>query len=136
RRSRTLLRLDVASGAQRPLSVSAQLTDPQGLAVRPGGAIVVADPVGLLEVWPSTGRQRRFSPPLSAASSLQLVFDAAGDVVVLESGGLGVVPFVWGGEAAPTPLLTLPVPGSIATFQGDALAREASGHLLVTGFGL
>lgn len=136
RRSDTLLRLDVASGLQTPISVGAGLTDPQGLAVRPSGAIVVADPGGLLEIAPGTGAQRRFTGPLAAGVSLQLVFDAAGDAVVLASSGLVRAPWAWAGVSTPTPLLTLPVPGSIGIFQGDALAREASGTVLVGGFGM
>jgi DNA-binding beta-propeller fold protein YncE len=136
RRSGTLLRLDVASGVQTPISVGAALTDPQGLAVRPSGAIVVADPAGLFEIAPGTGAQRRFTGALAAGVSLQVVFDAAGDPVVLTKTGLVRAPWAWAGLVATAPLLTLPVPGSIGVFQGDALAREASGALLVGGFGL
>lgn len=136
RRSDTLLRLDVASGAQTPISVGAALGEPQGLAVRPSGAIVVADPAGLFEIAPGTGAQRRLTGPLAASLSLQLVFDAAGDAVVLTANGLLRAPWAWAGPSATAPLLTLPVPGSIGVFQGDALAREASGALLVGGFGL
>lgn len=136
RRSRTLLRLDPASGAQTPLTSGAALTAPQGIAIRESGAIVLADPSGLLEIAPGTGAQRRFAPALAAGSSLQLVFDAAGDTVVMTKNGLSRVPFVWGGIATPNSLLAIPAPGSISTFQGDALVREQSGSLLVSGFGL
>src|SRR6185295_9969930 len=66
---------------------------------------------------------------------LQTVFDTAGNALVLESTGITQVPFVYGGIAAQTPLLTLPVGTTLTVFIGDSLAREASGSLLVTGFG-
>ncbi|RIL07970.1 MAG: hypothetical protein DCC71_01200 [Proteobacteria bacterium] len=135
RRSRTLFRLDVASGAQTPISTAAQLASPQGVAVRGSGAVVVADPSGLYEVAPSTGAQRRFSDALAANESLQTVFEASGDAIVLEAAGLARVPFPYGGIASKTPLLTLPVSGVLSVWIGDALAREASGSLLATGFG-
>lgn len=134
-RSRTLFRLDMATGAQTPLSLGAQLGAPQALAVRGGGAVVVGDPAGLFEVSPSTGVQRRFSDALDAGLSLQVVFDAAGDALVLESGGITRVPFVAGGIATQTPLVTLPVAGALSVWIGDSLAREASGSLLASGFG-
>jgi probable HAF family extracellular repeat protein len=135
-RSRSLFRLNMATGVQTPLSSGAQLTAPQGVAVRSSGAVVVADPAGLFEVAPSSGVQRRFSAALDTNLSLQTVFDASGNVLVLESTGITQVPFVYGGIAAQTPLLTLPAGGtSLTVFIGDSLAREAAGTLLVTGFG-
>ena len=134
-RSARLFRLDMATGVQTPLSTAAQLTSPQALAVRGSGAVVVGDPAGLFEVSTSMGAQRRFSGALSPNLSLQTVFDAAGDALVLESTGITKVPFVYGGIAAQTPLMTLPVAGALEVFLGDSLAREASGNLLVTGFG-
>jgi len=134
-RSRTLFRLDMASGTQTVLSQGAGLSSPQGAAIRSSGALVIADPAGLFEVAPSTGAQRRFSDALTTDLSLQAVFDAAGDVLVLESTGITRVPFVYGGIAAQTPLVTLPAGGALSVFIGDSLARESSGNLLVTGFG-
>jgi probable HAF family extracellular repeat protein len=137
RRSRTLFRLNLATGAQTLLSAAAQLGDPQGVEVSPGGHVVVADPAGLLEVAPSTGAQRRFSDALDTNLALQLDFEGGGAAaLVLESGGITQVPFVFGGIAPQTPLLTLPVPGVLSIFVGDSIAREASGALLVTGFGV
>ncbi len=136
RRSRSLFRLNPASGAQTAISTGAQLGDPQGLAIRASGAVVVADPVGLLEIGPAIGSQRRFSSPLVDGVSLQLVFDGAGNAVVLEQSRLSTTQFRYGELSTPVALLSLPVSGSIGVFQGDALAREASGSLLVCGFGL
>jgi streptogramin lyase len=135
RRSRSLFRLDPATGTQTVISAGAQLVAPQGVAVRPSGAVVVADPAGLLQIAPSTGQQRLFSAPLQSGSSLQLVFDAGGDVVVMEKDSLTRVPFVYAGTAGTSPLVTLPVAGTLGLFQGDALARESSGSLIVGGFG-
>jgi hypothetical protein len=134
-RSRTLFRLNMATGVQTVLSVGAQLGSPQGVTVRSSGAVVVADPAGLFEVAPSTGVQRRFSSALDTNLSLQTVFDAGGNALVLESTGITQIPFVYRGIAAQTPLLTLPVAGTLNVFIGDSLARESSGSLLVTGFG-
>jgi probable HAF family extracellular repeat protein len=135
RRSKRLFRLDPATGVQTALSNGAYFGSPQGIEQRGGGAVVVADPAGLLEVAPSTGQQRRFSDALEPNFALQLAFDAAGDALVLETDGITRVPYVYGGIAPGVPLLTLPVAGAISFFVGDSLAREASGHLLVTGFG-
>jgi probable HAF family extracellular repeat protein len=135
RRSRSLFRLDPATGTQTVISAGAELVAPQGVAVRPSGAVVVADPAGLLQIAPSTGQQRLFSAPLQSNLSLQLVFDAAGDVVVMEKGALSRIPFVYAGVAGSSPLVTLPVAGTLGLFQGDALARESSGSLVVGGFG-
>jgi probable HAF family extracellular repeat protein len=138
RRSDRLFRLSLPGGAQTAISTGAQLGEPQGVALRGNGAIVVSDPAGLVEIGPHVGTQRRFSGPLQSSLSLQHVFDAAGDAVVLEQGRLTTVPFRYGhGEiGTPVTLLQLPVPGSLSVFQGDALAREASGSLLAGGFGL
>lgn len=135
RRSRRLFRLNPATGAQTTLTHGAYFGSPQGVETRAGGAVVVADPVGLLQVAPSTGQQRRFSDALVPNFALQVAFDAAGDALVLEADGITRVPYVLGGIAPGFPLLTLPVLDSIHFFVGDALAREASGNLLVTGFG-
>lgn len=135
RRSRRLFRLDLATGVQTAISTGAHFGSPQGIETRAGGAVVVADPVGLLQVAPSTGRQRRFSDALLPNFALQVAFDAAGDALVLESDGITRVPYVLGGIAPGTALLTLPVAGAISLFVGDALARETTGDLLVTGFG-
>jgi probable HAF family extracellular repeat protein len=134
-RSRSLFRLNMATGVQTPLSTGAQLGAPQGVAVRSTGAVVVADPAGLFEVAPSSGVQRRFSGALDTNLSLQAVFDASGNALVLESTGITRVPFVYGGIAAQTPILTLPVGSTLTVFIGDSLARESAGTLLVTGFG-
>jgi hypothetical protein len=134
-RSRTLFRLDMPTGVQTPLSVGANLGAPMGVAVRASGEVVVADPTGLFEVAPSTGRQRRFTSALDTQLSLQTVFDASGAALVLESTGITQVPWVTGGIAAQTPLVTLPDAAGLSVWIGDSLAREASGSLLATGFG-
>ena len=135
RDGRRLFRLDTGSGVQTLISAGAQFSAPQGIAVRNSGQIVVADPAGLFEVNSQTGAQRRFSTPLTGFGSLQVVFDAAGDAVVLEAGGLTRVAWTWAGLGSETSLLTLPLGITLTFFQGDSLAREASGDLLVTGFG-
>ena len=135
RRSKRLFRLNPTTGAQTAISNGAYFGSPQGIETRAGGQVVVADPVGLLQVSPSTGQQRRFSDALLPNFALQVAFDAAGDALVLEADGITRVPYVHGGIAPGVPLLTLPVAGAINIFIGDALAREASGNLLVTGFG-
>jgi probable HAF family extracellular repeat protein len=136
RDGRRLFKVDRATGAQTLLSSGAQFSAPQGLAVRSTGEIVVADPAGLFEVNPQTGAQRRFSTALTGFGSLQLVFDAAGDAVVLESTGLRRVAWKPAGLGAETTLLALPVGTTLTFFQGDSLARESGGNLLVTGFGV
>jgi uncharacterized membrane protein len=135
RDGKRLFRVDRTTGAQTLISTGAQLTAPQGVAVRTTGEIVVADPAGLFQVNPQTGAQRRISTPLTGFGSLQLVFDAAGDAVVLEAGGLTRVAWSITGLGAETTLLALPVGITMSFFQGDSLARESSGNLLVTGFG-
>jgi len=134
-RSRAVFRLNMATGVQTLLASGAQLASPQGSALHASGALVVADPNGLFELSPTTGTQRRFSGPLATNLSLQTVLDGAGNALVLESTGIAQVPFVYGGIAAKTPLMTLPVGTTLTVFIGDSLAREASGSLLVTGFG-
>ncbi|MGH0035184.1 MAG: hypothetical protein ACQGVK_09170 [Myxococcota bacterium] len=133
-----LFSIDPATGAQTILSEGAQLTGPEGVALRPGGAVVVADPSGLYEIDVESATQRRFSDPLEAFESLQVSFDAAGDAVVLELGALTQVGWTLGGIGASSTLVPLPTvspPAHILTWVGDSLVREASGDLLVTGLG-
>jgi probable HAF family extracellular repeat protein len=138
REGRRLFALDPSSGAQTLLSEGAQLSSPQGVAVRASGEIVVADPAGLFEVSSISGAQRRFSGPLQASDSLQVVFDASGDPIVLESDGIGQGTWVYGGIGAGSVLLPVPTledPPDLANLAGESLAREPGGDLLVTGMG-
>jgi len=129
-----LFRVDPATGVQTTITRDALLGAPEGVGLRGDGALVVADPSGLVAVRPADGAQRRLGPELAAFESLQLVFDDAGDVQLLHGGGLSTVAWTWAGAGMETPLF--PVPGGdLALLLGDALARESDGRLLVGGFG-
>ncbi|MDJ0867963.1 MAG: hypothetical protein QNK03_17795 [Myxococcota bacterium] len=130
-----LFRVDPATGAQTLLAAGGLLGAPQGVAVRATGEVVVADPGGLVHVVPDVGTQRRLSGPLEAFESVQVVFDANGDAVALVSSGLDTIGWVEAGQGARAPLLALPFGVTLLFYQGDSLAREASGDLLVSGFG-
>ena len=133
RHSRAVFFVNVNTGAQALISQAAQLTDPQGVAMR-GSELVVADPAGLFALAPS-GAQRRASPALVPKESLQLAFDAIGDPYVLESTQISKVAWSTTGIGAKTSWLTLPVPPSLLSWDGDALALEATGNLLTSATG-
>jgi MYXO-CTERM domain-containing protein len=137
RASRAVFRVDVATGAQTPISQAARLQAPQGIAQR-GGELVVADPAGLVTVAGS-GVQRLASPPLAANESLQVVFDAALHAYVLETGGISKVVWNPSGVGAKTTWLAVPTPEPVpqlSLFHGDALAIEQSGAFLTSGISL
>jgi hypothetical protein len=135
RASRTLFRLDPATGAQTRLSQGAALLSPQGMALRANGELVVADASGLYQVIHVTGAQRRFGDVVEAEESTQVVIDANGDAVVLEADGLTRVAWSPTGTGTRTPLLVMPFDALLGLFRGDSLARESNGKLLVTAFG-
>jgi len=133
RKSRAVFFVNLSTGAQTLISQAAQLSDPQGVAMR-GSELVVADPNGLFALAPS-GAQRRASPALVPKESLQLAFDAIGDPYVLESTQISKVVWSGSGIGAKTSWLTLPVPPALLAWEGDTLALEASGNLLTTAAG-
>ena len=133
RKSRTVFFVNIGTGAQTLISQAAQLSDPQGAAMR-GAELIVADPNGLFALAPS-GAQRRASPALVPKESLQLAFDAIGDPYVLESTQISKVAWSASGIGTKTSWLTLPVFPALGAWEGDTLALEASGHLLTTAVG-
>ncbi len=137
RASRAVFRVDTVSGTQTLVSQGARLTAPQGIAARVG-ELVVADPAGLVAVS-GTGVQRLASPPLAAGESLQVVLDPALDAYVLEASAVSKVlwnPFGLGAKSAFLPIPTPePIP-TLSNWNGDALAIEANGNLLVAGLSL
>jgi probable HAF family extracellular repeat protein len=137
RTSGAVFRVDTVSGAQTLVSQGARLTAPQGIAARVG-ELVVADPAGLVAVA-GTGVQRLASPPLASGESLQVALDAALDAYVLEASAVSKVlwnPFGIGSKSAFLPIPTPePIP-FLSNWNGDALALEANGNLLVTGLSL
>lgn len=139
RRAGRLFAIDPATGNQVVLSEGAELSSPQGVAVRSEGQIVVADLNGLVEVDAQTGAQRVFSDPIFAFESMQLVFDDDGDPVVLERFEIAERQWVYGGIGSGSTLLAVPTPETpfpnLLAFAGDTLAREAGGDYLTTGIG-
>jgi hypothetical protein len=133
RKSRAVFFVDLSTGEQTLISQAAQLSDPQGVAMR-GAELVVADPNGLFALAPS-GAQRRASPALVPKESLQLAFDALGDPYVLESTQISKVAWSTTGVGAKSSWLTLPVFPALLAWEGDALALESSGNLLTTAAG-
>jgi hypothetical protein len=131
--SRALFFVDTTTGAQRIISEKALMQEPQGLAQR-GGEILVADPAGLVVVLP-TAAQRVASAPLDSGDSLQVVLDAAGTPTILEATKLSKVTGSQSGMGTKTTWLALPVFPLLTAWQGDAIAREASGNFVATGFG-
>ncbi len=129
--SGTFFRLDTGTGTQTVLSQSASLTAPQGLAQRATGEWLVADPSGLYDVVPVVGTQQSLAGPLTAGDSLQLVVDAAGDVLVLEKEEISGID----GTGTKTTRVAMPVDAILAVFRGDSLVQESDGRLLVTAFG-
>jgi probable HAF family extracellular repeat protein len=128
--------IDPDTGLQTLLGAGVRLTSPQGLAFRASGELVVADPAGLVELDPIHGSQRLASGPLDAFDSLQVVFAAGGDAIVIERDRLSSVDWMFAGIGPKTTLVSIPSPdGNLGAFVGFSLAREASGHLLVTGLG-
>ena len=137
RKSRTVFAVDTTTGAQTLISQAAFLQAPQGIAQR-DAELVVADPIGLVSIAPS-GRQRLASDPLDANESLQLVFDGAGDALVLEATEISKVTWSAGGPGTKSTFMAMPTPEPIPViglWHGDALALESSGDLLVTGLSL
>jgi uncharacterized membrane protein len=132
-----VFRIDPDTGAQALLAAGIHLSSPQGLAFRATGELAAADPAGLVEIDPIYGTQRRASGPLDAFESLQVVFDGAGDAVVIERDRLSHVGWKLALPRAKTTLLPIPsTDANLGAFAGFSLAREASGSLLVTGLGL
>jgi probable HAF family extracellular repeat protein len=133
RKSRSVFFVNVATGAQTLISQAAQLSTPQGVALR-GTELVVADPAGLFAISP-WGTQRQASPALVPKESLQLAFDAAGDPYVLESTQISKVAWSTTGIGVKSAWLTLPALPALVAWEGDALALDASGNLLTTATG-
>ncbi len=133
RTSRALFFVDTTTGAQRLISEKALMEAPQGLVQR-GGEILVADPAGLIVVLP-TAAQRVASVPLDSGESLQVVLDATGVPTILEATQLSKVVGSEAGMGTKSTWLALPVLPVLTAWQGDALAREASGDFATAGFG-
>lgn len=138
RTSGVVFRVDRSTGMQTEVTRGGRLTSPQGLAQR-GLEIVVADPAGLIAV-DATGAQRLASPPLEPKESLQVVVDnATGDAFVLESQEISRIAWSSTELGSKSTWLAIPTPGVFAVlgdWDGDALAQEAGGDLLVTGTSL
>ncbi len=134
RESRAVFFVNTVTGAQTLISQGAQLQAPQGVALRGGAEIVVADPAGLFAVAAS-GAQRQASPPLVPKESLQLAFDASGNPYVLEQTQISKVTWSLVGVGAKSTWLSVPAGTTLLGWDGDALALEANGNLLVTGAG-
>jgi hypothetical protein len=133
RTSRALFFVDTATGAQKLVSEKAWLVEPQGITVK-GLDLLVADPAGLVAVRAS-GVQRVASPPLVPNESLQVALDASGTPTVLEADALTKIT---GWEAAvgtKSTFLARPHLPELSNWEGDSLAREASGSWVVTALG-
>jgi hypothetical protein len=106
---------------------------PQGVVPR-GSEILVADPAGLIAVRPS-GAQRIASPPLAPNESLQVALDGAGLPTVLEAGGISKITGSESGVGTKSTWLAIPVLPTLTAWEGDSLAREASGNWVTTATG-
>ncbi len=140
RKTKTVFSVDTGTGVQSLISQSALLQAPQGFAQRSDTTMLVADSVGLVEISDGSGAQRIASGPLVDGEGLQVVVDGGGAALVLEA--LQITSVSWNpvGLGVHTPLLTLPTTELpfplISNFQGDSLAFDNAGDLLVTGLSL
>jgi probable HAF family extracellular repeat protein len=135
--TRAVFRVDTGTGVQTLISEKASLQEPQGVARR-GAVLVVADPVGLVEVG-GDGVQRIASAPLVSNESLQVVIDDTLDAYVLEASEISVVSWNPTGLGAKSTWLAIPTPEPLpllGIWDGDSLAREASGDFVTTGLSI
>jgi MYXO-CTERM domain-containing protein len=135
--TRAVFRVDTTTGAQTLISEGALLQAPQGIAQR-GGPLVVADPVGLVEIHGS-GAQRVASPPLVGKDSLQVVLDDVHGAYVLEESEISRVAWSLTGPGSKSTWLAIPTPEPIpllGAWHGDTLAQEANGDLVATALSL
>jgi uncharacterized membrane protein len=133
----TLFALDPTTGAEQVISEGALLVEPEGLAQRADGRVVVSTPSGLFEASLATGRQARRSDPFVSGGGIPLGVDSAGNLVAEDAVGIHRVTWNPTGIGAKTALLTLPVGGNqLAIFSGFSLALQDDDTAYTSGFGL
>jgi len=132
-----LYALDPVTGAEQVISEGAQLVEPEGLAQRADGRVVVSSPSGLFEASLATGRQARRSDPFVSGGGIPLGVDSVGNVLAEDAVGIHRVTWNPTGTGAKTTLLTLPVGGNqLVLFSGFSLALQDDDTAYTSGFGL
>jgi streptogramin lyase len=142
---RGVLRADPVTGELTPISLFglASLAVPTGMAIAPNGDIFVTtfDPLfgglpNVLRVDPVTGIPTVLSEGGSFVTPSDLVVDANGDILVVDSSAFGPGTFGTGGIIRVDPLTgaqtTLAAGGSFA--DPDSLVIDANGDILVANF--